>query len=179
VNVSAQPGVVGEIPANVVGVFVNGDIVAVPVPVITVGKVKRGDAEVEAAKPETAGIASLQTPLVSTAKAAIEAAMLPWVVEPEARVVAPTLVSHPFTVVVDVRGLGMILTIAIRALVPFIVMVAVVVVPLVRVAVISRGPLARNVSATNVTVMVAVVVLVMLRESRQGKNQRRCKNSRE
>src|SRR5271169_3949927 len=75
-NVGAQPDVVSEIPAVVVGIFVDHDIVAVPEPVIAIGQVKRGDAEVVAAKPETAGIASLNAPAVSAAKAAVEAAML-------------------------------------------------------------------------------------------------------
>jgi hypothetical protein len=159
----------------VVGVLVDHDIVAIPIPVIAVGKVKRGDAEVETAKPETPGIAPLQAPPVCTAEAAVEAPMLPRMPDAKAIVVAPALVSDPFAVVVDVWGFRVTATVAIRTPVSLVVPVA-----LVPVAMMSLGTVARNVSATDVTmVVVSVVVVVMLRESRQGKDQRRRKNSEE
>ena len=99
--------VVGEIPAVVVGIFVDHDLVAVPVPVVAIGEIKRGNAEVEAAKPEAAGAASADAPDVAAAEAAGEAAMLPGMIEVEAGVVASSVVSNPLAVVVDVRSFGM------------------------------------------------------------------------
>lgn len=141
-----------------VGVFVNHHVVAVPIPAIGVGKVKRGDAEVEAAKPETAGISTLDAPPMSATEATLKAAVLPRMVEVEAVVIMPPVVTNPFAVVVDVRGLGMIVPVPIRVLVT-----AVVVVGLVRVAVIGLRPMVRNVSSTDVVmVVVAIVVIVFL-----------------
>jgi hypothetical protein len=174
VDVGAQSRVVGEIPAFVVGVIVDHDIVAIPIPVIAIGQVKRGDAEVETAKPESAGIAAFDAPPVSTAEATVEAAMFPRMLKVEACVFAPGIVPDPFAVAVDVRSFGMILTVAIGAPVPAIVPVIVLV--LVRVAMIGRGAVARNVSATNVALM---FVFVSLRQRWEGEEQDRSKKSEE
>jgi hypothetical protein len=147
----------------VVWVIVNYDIVAVPIPVVAIGQVKRGDAEVKPAKPETSGIAAFDAPPVSTAEATVEAAMLPGVLQVEACVLAAGVVSDPFAVAMDVGGFGMILTVAIGASVPAIVPVIVLV--LVRVAMIGRGAMARDVSATIVALM---FVFVSLRQGGQG-----------
>jgi hypothetical protein len=175
VNVSAKSYVVGEIPAVVVGIFVNHHIVAVPIPVIGIGKVKRGDAEVEATKPETAGIPTLDAPPMSATEATLKAAVLPGMVEVEAVVIPPHVVPNPFAVVVDVWGLRMAVAVLIRVPVP-IVMVVIAAVAFVLVAMIGLRPMVRNVSSTDVVVVV-VVVVVFLGEGGQGEDQSRCKDS--
>jgi hypothetical protein len=166
VNVGAQPDVVSEIPAFVIGVFVDHDIVAIPEPVAGIVKVKRGDAEVIAAKPETAGIASLNAPPVSTAEATVEAAVLPGVIDVEAVVFAPTPVSDPFAVAVDVRGFGMAFPVVVGT--PrLVVMIFTMFFTSLLLRMIGRRPVAGNVSAANVVVAVAlVVVVVSLRQDR-------------
>ena len=155
-NVGAQPGVVGEVPANMVGVVINHDVVAVPIPVITVGKVKRGDTEVEAAKPETAGTASLHPPTVSPAEATFEMAMLPGVVEVEAVVVVPALMPDPFAIVVDVRSFRVALIVTIGSLWR----------RFVRLAMSGRWTMVRSISATDGVAPVTFMVVV-LRKSRE------------
>jgi hypothetical protein len=155
----------------VVGVFVNHHVVAVPIPGIAVGKVKRCHAEVEAAKPETTGIAALYAPPVSTAEATIKAAVLPGMVEMETSVIASRVVTDPFAVVVDVRGLRMAVAVPKRVLVA-IVMVVIVAIVFMPVAVISLRTMVRNVSSTDVVVaVVAIVVLVFLGECRHRQEQ--------
>jgi len=162
VNVGAQAYVVGEIPAIVVGIFVNHHVVAVPIPVIGVGKVKRGDAEVEATKPETPGIPTLDAPTMSTAEATLKAAVLPRVVLAKAVIIPPHVVPNPFAVVVDVRGFGMAVPVLIRVPVA-VVMVVIVAIVCMPVAVISLRAVMRNVSSTDIVVaVVAIVVLVSL-----------------
>ena len=161
-NVGAQAYVVGEIPAIVVGIFVNHDVVAVPIPVIGVGKVKRGDAEVEATKPETPGIPTLDAPTMSTAEATLKAAVLPRVVLAKAVIIPPHVVPNPFAVVVDVWGFGMAVAVLIRVPVA-VVMVVIVAIVCMPVAVISLRAVMRNVSSTDIVVaVVAIVVLVSL-----------------
>jgi hypothetical protein len=168
VNVGAQAYVVSEIPAVVVGVVVNHHVVAVPIPVIGVGKVKRGDAEVEATKPETPGIPTLDAPPMSAAEATLKATVLPRMVQVEAVVIPPPVVTNPFAVVVHVRGFGMAVAVLIRVPVA-VVMVAIVCMP---VAVISLRAVMRNVSSTDVmVVIVAIVVIVFLGECRQRQEQ--------
>jgi len=171
VNVGAQAYVVSEIPAVVVGIFVNHHVVAVPIPVIGVSKVKRGDAEVEATKPETPGIPTLDAPTMSTAEATLKAAVLPRVVLAKAVIIPPHVVPNPFAVVVDVWGFGMAVAVLIRVPIP-IVMVVIVAVAFVLVAMIGLRPVVRNVSSTDV-----VVVVVFLGEGWQGEDQSRCKDS--
>jgi len=90
----------------VIGVVVNHDVIAVPEPVVAVGKVKGANAEVEAAKPEAVGAASAESPDVTAADAAGEAAMLPRMIEMESDFVVPVVVSDPLAVVVDVGASG-------------------------------------------------------------------------
>ena len=151
-----------------VRIFVDHDVVTVPIPIVAVGQVEIGYAEAKATEPEAAGIASLNAPAVATAESAIEATILPRVIDAKAGVISAAIVSHPFAVAVDVRRLGMTLAV-VEVSVAIIVMVGFVMVAIVRVAMVGRRPVARDVSATDVTVTVAVIAMVvMLRESRQG-----------
>ena len=52
VNVSPGIHVVEQVPARMIGIVIDHDIVAVPQPVVDVPELKRRDAEVEAAEPE-------------------------------------------------------------------------------------------------------------------------------
>jgi hypothetical protein len=142
----------------VVRVIIDDDIVAVPKPVVAILEVKRSDTEVEAAKPETAGIATLDAPSVSPAHAAVEVTVLPGVVDVEAGVVATIVVPYPFAVVVHVRSFGVIVTVAIRAPFPVVVLVA-----FVSVAMISGGTMARNVTTADVVLAIATAMLIVLR----------------
>ena len=58
VDVGAQPDVIGEIPANVIRVFIDYDLIGVPVPAIAVTDVVRSHTKIETAKPEAAWSAS-------------------------------------------------------------------------------------------------------------------------
>ena len=161
-NVSAQAHVVSEIPAVVVGVFVNHDVVAIPIPAVGIGKVKRGDAEVEAAKPETTGIPTLYAPPMSATEATSKAAVLPRMVEVEAVVIPPPAVTNPLAVAVDMRGFGVAVAVPIRVPVA-VVMVVIVAVVFVPIAMIGLRPMVRNVSSTDVVMaIVAIVVIVFL-----------------
>jgi hypothetical protein len=83
-------------------------------------------------------------------------------VQVEAVVIPPPLVTDPFAVVVHMRSLGMAVAIPIRVpvVVVTVVIVAIVCMP---VSVISLGAMVRNVSSTDfVMAVVAIVVLVSL-----------------
>lgn len=106
-DISTEPDVVGQVPADVVGVFKDRDVVAVPQPVADVAYIEWGDVEVEATKPEPARTATAQTPDMAAAKTTREMIMFPGMVDVEAGVVASLIVAHPLAVVVDVWGFGM------------------------------------------------------------------------
>jgi hypothetical protein len=150
VNVGAQPHIIGEVPSDVVGVFVNHDVVAVPIPAIGICKVKRSYAEVKAAKPETSRVATLDVPAVP----------------------APVM-TDPLAIAVDVGSFGMIVVVAIGAFVPVFMPVVFMTITIVGVVVIGGRTVVRNVSADVVMMVVSIMVVVSSRESRQGEDQGR------
>ena len=102
VNVDAETGIVGEVPAWVVRVGIEDDVVGIPEPAIAISNVGRSDTEEEAAEAEAGRTAATETPDLSGADRAGEAAMLPRMVE----VIGPGVwgVTHPAAVTgVNVR----------------------------------------------------------------------------
>ncbi len=77
VGVGAEPRVVGQVPAVVVGIFVDDDGIAVPIPIIGEVVVVGSYAEVEAPKPEAVAVSSAKVVRMAAAKAASEAAVFP------------------------------------------------------------------------------------------------------
>ena len=163
-DVGAEPDIVGEVPADVVGVFKNRDVVAVPEPVVAVSDIKGGDAEVEATEPEAAGTATGQTPDMASTEAAAEVAMLPGMIEVEPGIIASLIVADPLAVVVDMRRFGMAFAVT-KGLLGRILMWR-----LARVGVRGWRAMARY-EATAYTVASSVVA--MLRPKGQAENQRK------
>jgi hypothetical protein len=114
VNVGSESGVVGEIPAWVVGIVINDDVVPVPVPVIGISEIERGDAEIETVEPETVGSASAEVPYMARTEACRKAAVFPGMVNVVVDAGAID-VTNPFAVVMNVRRLRMAFLIAKRA----------------------------------------------------------------
>ena len=106
VNVGAEADVVGQVPAVVIGILVNDNLVGVPQPFVAVADIRIGNAEVEAAEPETAGTAANDAPDMAAAEAAVEVAVLPGMLDMEAGVIAAGVVADPLPVGVDVRSFG-------------------------------------------------------------------------
>ena len=104
-DVSAEPGVIGQVPARMVGVFVDDDGIGVPGPVATIANVSRRDAEIEAVEPEAGRAASGKVEDMPRAEAASEAPVLPGTIEMIARVIGTGIVPNPFAIGVDVRGI--------------------------------------------------------------------------
>lgn len=168
-RVSPQPNVVSEIPSHVIGILKNADIVAVPIPIAAVAGINRCDVEVITTEPEPPGAAALQTPDMPMPKAAVKAAVLPGMVDMEANILASVIMADPFPVAMDVRSLGMIVTVAMETLVcP------------VGIPVVGCRTAVRNVPATHIMMVAMIIVITVLRESRQTKdhvNSQGVKNS--
>ncbi len=107
VAVGAEADVVGEVPAVVIGIFEDGDLVIGPIPIVAEAVVRRSDAEIEAAEPEARSIAAADAPNVAAAEAAGEAAMLPGMIEVIVGIIAASVVANPFAVGMDVRSFRM------------------------------------------------------------------------
>jgi hypothetical protein len=107
VNVGPEPDVVGEIPAHVVGIFVDHDLIAIPGPVAAEAEVDWSHTEVEAAEPEAAGATAAEVPDVAASEAAGEVAVFPGMIEMEPGSVVAVVVSDPGAVVMDMRSFRM------------------------------------------------------------------------
>ncbi len=107
VDVGSQPHVVGQVPAGMVGIFIDDDVIAVPEPVAAEANVIRSDTEIEAAEPEAVGAASGEMPDVAAAEAAGKASVLPGMIEVVVGIVGTGVVADPFAVRMDVRRVGM------------------------------------------------------------------------
>src|SRR5712672_425940 len=107
VDVCAEPGVIGQVPAVVVGIFVNDNGIPVPIPIANVAVVVGGDVEEEAAEPEALAISAAQMVDMTAAKAAGKAAVLPRMVNVIVGIIATGVVTDPLVVVMDVRSFRM------------------------------------------------------------------------
>jgi hypothetical protein len=107
----------------VVGIVIDDDGIAVPVPVIGVVVIVGSYAEIEAAEPEALAVSTSQVILMAAAKAAGKAAVFPGMIEVIARVTATGIVTDPVVIAVDVRRVRMIGPIAKGATVVLIVAV--------------------------------------------------------
>jgi hypothetical protein len=114
VDVDSESDVIGQIPAQVVGIVVEDDVIVCPVPIVAITYIIRKDAEVVSAEPKTGGASTFKTPDVTTADGGGEAAVLPRMIEMEAGIVAAGVMTDPCAVGMNVGGFGMSLVIAKR-----------------------------------------------------------------
>src|SRR5258708_20015810 len=77
VHVGPQPRVIRQIPAHVIGIVVDHDAVAVPIPVVDVRVVEIRNSEVKAVEPEAFSVSAPQYPDMPRAKSTPEPPMLP------------------------------------------------------------------------------------------------------
>jgi hypothetical protein len=94
-DVGSQPDVVGQIPAIVVGIVVDYDIVGSPVPIIAITEVIRGNGKVEAAKPEAARASAFNAKRVPSSNTAGKSSMLKGMIDMVMRIVPAGIVAHP------------------------------------------------------------------------------------
>jgi hypothetical protein len=106
VNVISQPHVVGEVPANVVIVLINYDLVGIPQPAISEAKIVWGNAEEEAVKPEALRASAYETEYMAMAKAARKVPMLPGMIEMVVGIITTRVMPDPVAVGVNVLGIS-------------------------------------------------------------------------
>ena len=111
-DVSSEPDVVGQVPARVIRVVIDRDVIAIPKPVIRVGNVVRGDRKIKTIEPETVGTASTKTPDMATAKASGEAPMFKRMIQMIASVVSTCVMADPLSVRMHVGSFRMPLPVA-------------------------------------------------------------------
>jgi hypothetical protein len=106
VDVSAEADVVGEVPAVMVWVVIDYDLVGAPVPAVAEAVVSGGYIEIKTAEPEALAVATFDVPHMALADASAEAAMLPGVIKVIVRIIVAGIVAYPLIVAVNVRSFG-------------------------------------------------------------------------
>jgi hypothetical protein len=112
VHVGAEPDVVCKVPAVVVRIFVDDDLIRIPKPVVGESEIIRSNAEIKAPEPEPRRAASGEVEDVATTKPAREPAVLPGMVEVVMGVIAAGVVADPLIVGMDVGRVRMSASIA-------------------------------------------------------------------
>lgn len=136
-----------------VRVLINHYAVTVPPPVITKAVIVRGDGEIVTIEPETLWGSSSQHPDVCPAKAAIEPAMFPGMIEVITAIIPAAVVPNPPAIVVNMGSVWMVIAIAIVALLRYLMVLALVLMRAMRGNVLMMVP---------VTFMVVIVVPPMI-----------------
>ena len=107
VSVGTEPHVISQIPAIVVRILIDHDLVGIPKPVTHEAEIGRGNAEEEAIESETLRTASREVKYVAWSEATCKASVLPGMIEMIGRVVAAGIMSDPLVVRVNVRSFWM------------------------------------------------------------------------
>ncbi len=107
VHVGSQPHVVGEIPARMIRIFIDHDLISAPVPPIAIAQIIRSHAKVESAKPETARTAAPIRHNMPRPKPSTKMPMLPGVVKMIVRVVTPRSMSNPMAIIMHMGSVRM------------------------------------------------------------------------
>jgi hypothetical protein len=107
VNVSAQPRVVSEVPAVVIRIFINNDLVSIPEPIIDEAVVVRGNTEIKPADPETVPVPACKPENMLGSEAAGKASVLPGPIEVVVGIIPAGLMSDPGAVSMNVGSFRM------------------------------------------------------------------------
>ncbi len=120
-NIDTEARIVSEIISRMVGILVDDNVVAIPIP--TVGKpvIVGRDSEVITIKAKTVPVAATQLPNMSPPEAACEPSMFPGLVGAVIIVVASAIMSDPLIVPMYVRRVGMAFKIAEGMILPAVV----------------------------------------------------------
>ena len=104
-NVSSQPHVVSEVPADVIRILIDDDLVRAPKPAVAEGDVVWGNAKEETTKPKTRRAPSCEVPNMVGAEPAREVSVFPRMIEMVVRIVPAGVMPNPL-ITIDMRGVG-------------------------------------------------------------------------
>ena len=107
VDICAEPDVVDQVPSHMIWIFVDGHLIGVPEPVVSVAFVVCSNGEVKAVEPKTILRNSIQREQMPFPETAREAAIPPSLVEMIFRIIRSGVVAGPNVVGMDVRRIRM------------------------------------------------------------------------
>ena len=183
VNVGPQPDVVGEIPARMIGIIIDDDLIRIPEPVVAEGEIIGSNAEIETTEPEAAGAPTGESPPVLRAQAGSEVSVFPGMIDVVVGIVSSASVSDPLSVRMHVRSLGVPGLVAESSVLVFLVTTFLVtafgVSGMWRFRVCRLRPPFRNVALHPAFRMLLVLWFIPLRKRKDRKNQRHQHHSKD
>jgi len=126
VRIGAEARVIREIPSWMIGIVVNYDVIRVPHPIAYITSVIWRYSKEEAVKAEAVRIAAAEPPTMPWSETASKAPVLIGLLHVIVAIVAPRVVAHPLSAIVDVRSIRVARPVAVVALVIALVVVTVV-----------------------------------------------------
>src|SRR5271168_1537189 len=114
VAVSPQPHVISQVPTHVIRIVINYNLIGIPQPIPAIPQIKRRDAEVEPAEPESRRSPSGQMPHMPATESARKVPVLPRMIQVVVRIVLPGIMSDPLAIRMNVRRVRMTLFVHIR-----------------------------------------------------------------
>jgi hypothetical protein len=102
VGVRAEPDVIRKIPAVVVRILIDYDLVGIPEPVTAEAEIGRGNTKIEAAEPETTRASSADPPHVAATEASGKPTVFERMIQMIMGVIAASIVADP-TITLDVN----------------------------------------------------------------------------
>ncbi len=106
-DIRSKTDVVSEVPADVIRIVVDHDVIGIPQPIVTETDIVRSDGEIESAEPETARASASEPPYMFAPKPSGEATMLPRMVDVVIGIAPSGVMTDPTLAIVDVRGVRM------------------------------------------------------------------------
>lgn len=97
-GVGAQARIIRKIPARIVGIFVDDDLIAIPVPVGHDVVIESRDVPIKIIEPEASGTSASESPHVPGAETAGETTVRPGVFEMIMHVITTSFVANPTVV---------------------------------------------------------------------------------
>jgi hypothetical protein len=161
VYIGSEAQVIGEIPAGMIWIGIDGNAVGVPVPVAAVSRIIRRYVPIPVVELESSGRASVQSPHVLATVSTFPAAVFPRVLNAIVLIVAAGVVADP-ACAVYMRVVGM--TAMILKVPAFVV--------LMQVAVVLPRPL--NGRSSRILAICTVPMIVVFCECRKSENEDAC-----
>ena len=106
-NIGSETHVVCQVPPIVIRIFVDDDVVTIPVPTIAECKVCRRNAPIPSVEPESARTTASQMPSMRRTKPTSEASVFKGSINTIVAVIAASVMSHPAVAGIDVRRIWM------------------------------------------------------------------------
>jgi len=96
VHIGSQPHVIRQVPAHMIGIVIDHNLVRVPQPTVAVTYIERRYAPVPVVEPEASRSAARQVPHMARAKPSRKVTMLERMVEMIVRIILACVVTDPF-----------------------------------------------------------------------------------